>query len=410
MNGFASSIRIFSLGTLRLIGNCANGCAIGLTEQGAQDCASYSQGAIDVAELNRRQPELVNALNQYDFFPENADEWNSLKSAYLHVTDRCNMSCVGCYSRSSTRNVISDPPLNDIYNMIDKLSRAGVQTLHISGGEPALRKDLCDIVEHAKASGIAHVDLATNGLLAFAGLDLERLASCIDKVSVSVDGLPVGSARKVRVEGDKDRQLQAIRVLKSHDINVVMLPTVHAKNVEDIPAYANLAATMGVPINYSVLSCSACNKDLGELAFTEDSLRQLAQVIAEQASRVSGNEQMPALFARLSCGAGKSMLSIGVDGDAYPCHMLQAPGYCMGNLLQDSVDAILASPVRKEFESVTVENIDGCSMCDYRYLCGGGCRARAAIADGLHVKDPYCTLLKAYYSSVIRYTQRIIES
>ena len=109
-----------------------------------------------------------------------------------------------------------------------------------------------------------------------------------------------------------------------------------------------------------------------------------------------------------SSGAGKTTLSVGADGNAYPCHMLQAPGYCMGNLLHNSLDAILASPVRRELESATVENIDGCSLCDYRYLCGGGCRARAAIVDGPHTKDPYCTLLKTHYAKVENRMEEII--
>ncbi len=408
MNGFASKVRVFSLGALSLIGNCANGCVIGLTGQGAQDCERYSKGTIDVAELERRQPELAHAFRQYGFFHEDDDERKPLQSAYLHVTDRCNMNCVGCYSRSSARNVIPDLSLDAICSIINKLACAEVETLHISGGEPALRSDLCSIVEHAKATGIARVDLATNGLLAFAGLDLSRLASCIDSVSVSVDGLPDDSVHAVRSEERKDQQLQAIRIPQSQGIDVAMLPTIHARNVEDIPAYADLAAKMGVRINYSMLSCSACNRDLGRLAFTEDALHRLAEVIVEQASQSSQHDELPALSVRLSCGAGKTTLSVGADGNAYPCHMLQAPEYCMGNLLHNSLDAILASPVRRELESATVENIDGCSLCDYRYLCGGGCRARAAIVDGPHTKDPYCTLLKTHYAKVENRMEEII--
>lgn len=408
MNGFASGVRMFTLGTLHVIGNCNNGCVVGLTEQGAQDCADYAQGAISITELEQRQPELTSALRQYRFFCDETSARNPLQSAYLHVTDRCNMNCVGCYSRSSARNAISDLSLDEMRRIINKLARTGVKALHISGGEPALRSDLCDIVEHAKQAGITRVDLATNGFLAYAGLDLDRLASTIDKVSVSVDGLPDGSLQEIRSKESKSQQLQAIHILQSHGINVAMLPTIHAKNVEDIPSYADLAAEMGVPVNYSMLSCSACNKDLGELAFTENTLRRLAEIIAEQTARVSRNNELPALSVRLSCGAGKTTLSVGADGSVYPCHMLQSSEYCMGNILHDPMEKILGSPVHSAFEEVTVENIDGCSSCTYRYLCGGGCRARAATANGLNTKDPYCALLNAHYANVKKRMEEIV--
>ena len=409
MNGFASSVRMFTLGTLQLIGNCNNGCVVGLTEQGAQDCASYVQGTLGAAELEQRQPELVGAFRQYGFFHDEPDACNSPQSAYLHVTDRCNMNCVGCYSRSDMRNAISDLSLEEMRSIIDKLVSAGVKTLHISGGEPALRSDLCDIIEYAKQASVARIDLATNGLLAYASLDLDRLASCIDGVSVSVDGLPDGSLQEIRTGESRDQQLQAIRILQAHGINVTMLPTIHAKNIENIPAYADLADIMGVPVNYSVLSCSACNKDLGELTFTEHALHRLAEIMAEQASRSSRHDKLPTLSVRLSCGAGKTTLSVAADGRAYPCHMLQSPEYCMGDILHDPMEKILGSRMWNESKELTVEDVKECSSCAYRYLCGGGCRARATVAGGLRNKDPYCALLKKHYANLAEQTQRVMK-
>ena len=199
-------------------------------------------------------------------------------------------------------------------------------------------------------------------------MDLDRLASCIDGVSVSVDGLPGGSPQVIRSGESRGQQLQAIRILQAHDINVTMLPTIHAKNIENIPAYMDLADIMCVPVTYSVLSCSACNKDLGELTFTENALHRLAEIMAEQASRSSRHGELAALSARLSCGAGKTTLSVAADGCAYPCHMLQSPEFCMGDILHDPMEKILASRIRNAFLEVTDENIEECLSCAYRYL------------------------------------------
>ena len=53
--------------------------------------------------------------NSFRFLPENVESYleennffvdleGKIGQAYLHVTDRCNMDCVGCYSRTSLRN------------------------------------------------------------------------------------------------------------------------------------------------------------------------------------------------------------------------------------------------------------------------------------------------------------------
>ena len=400
MDGFARSVRLFSVGMIGLIGNCDNGCVIGLTTEGVRDCTDFGNSIIDIGELERRQPELVYAFRRYGFLDEGCFYGKgSLRSAYLHVTDRCNMDCVGCYSRSDGRNKTPDLPFADLCAIIDKLASLGIQRLHLSGGEPALRCDLCAIAEHAKKAGITWVDLATNGLLAFSDFDLDRLSACIDDVFVSVDGLPDGANRRIRIESSKQSQLRAICILRSNGLNVTMLPTIHAKNIDDIPTYLNLADKLKVRISFSMLSCSACNRNLEDLGFTKKDLLRIAHFLDIESAR---GGKKPVLSARLSCGAGKTMVSVSADGGVYPCHMLQAPEFCIGNMLHDPLVKIVESHVRQEFLDLTVESVEECSSCTYAYLCGGGCRARAFAEEGLLKKDPYCRMLQEHYANVVR--------
>ena len=400
MDGFACSVRMFSIGALSLIGNCDNGCVVGLTVEGVRDCTDFGNNVIEIGELERRQPELVYAFRRYGFLAEGRfHDKGLLQSAYLHVTDRCNMDCVGCYSRSNGRNKTPDLSLDDLCAIIDKLAGLGIQRLHLSGGEPALRRDLCAIAEHAKKAGITWVDLATNGLLAFSDLDLDRLSACIDDVFISVDGLPDGTNSRIRIESSKQSQLRAICILRSHGLNVTMLPTIHVKNIDDIPTYLNLADKLKVRISFSMLSCSACNRNLGGLGFSEKDLLRIARVLDAESAR---GGKKPVLSARLSCGAGKTMVSVSADGGVYPCHMLQVPEFRIGNILHDPLVKIAESYVHQEFLDLTVESVEECSSCTYAYLCGGGCRARAFAEEGLLKKDPYCRMLQEHYANVVR--------
>lgn len=402
MESFASEVRLFSVMNLSMIAHCGNGCVIGLTDDAAELCDALMRGACSQQGIASVQPHLYEALQQYGFFGDSKydTELEAVCSAYLHVTDRCNLSCVGCYSASTQRNRLKDLPLESVFLLIDKLAEMGVTELHLSGGEPGLRDDLCDIAEHARAAGVTYLDVATNGAIAISGIDFARLSALVDYVVVSIDGIPGICASQLRGNDVCTMALQAAATLKDAGVPIRLLPTIHARNISDMPAYSELAKRMGAPISFSVLSCSACNPDLGDLQFDDASLVALArQLSAVQAEGVWSDA--PPLSARFCCGAGRSALSVAADGRIYPCHMLHDEAYCMGNLLTGSVEDVLDSPVRKRFAGLSAERFKDCSACDIRFLCGGGCRARAVSAGSLEAKDPYCALMREHFGGIV---------
>lgn len=402
MEPFTSGVRLFAVMGLPMIAHCGNGCVIGLTDDAAELCDALMHGACSLQDVASAQPQLYEALQQYGFLGDSKYDADSetVCSAYLHVTDRCNLSCVGCYSASAQRNRLKDLSLESVFLLIDKLAEMGVTELHLSGGEPGLRDDLCDIAEHARAAGVTHLDVATNGAIAISGIDLVRLNASVDYIVVSIDGIPGACPSYIRGSDACKAALDAAESLIGAGVNVQLLPTIHARNISDMSAYSALAERMGVPINFSALSCSVCNPDLGDLQFDNSSLVALARQL--RAMQAEGAwDDAPPLAARFCCGAGRSALSVAADGRVYPCHMLHDEMYCMGNLLTDSVAEVLDSPVRKRFAGLSVERFKGCSACDIRYLCGGGCRARAVSVGSLETKDPYCTLMKEHFGGIV---------
>ena len=66
------------------------------------------------------------------------------------------------------------------------------------------------------------------------------------------------------------------------------------------------------------------------------------------------------------CAAGAKVASVGHDGNVYPCSC--------------------------------VDDIAKCRDCDYRYYCGGGCRARSLLDGGnLDSPDSYCAMNMRFY-------------
>ena len=72
----------------------------------------------------------------------------------LQLTLRCNLSCGFCAVAANEQQGPELDPLR-ILDIIDQAHSLGLQQLHLTGGEPALRSDLEQVIQHATSLGIA---------------------------------------------------------------------------------------------------------------------------------------------------------------------------------------------------------------------------------------------------------------
>src|SRR5438045_6758485 len=80
---------------------------------------------------------------------------------HVDVTYRCNERCVHCYLDHDDHGEMTTA---EIKGLLDQMADAGVFFLVLSGGEIFLRRDLLDIVEHARKLQFA-VKLKTNAVM-----------------------------------------------------------------------------------------------------------------------------------------------------------------------------------------------------------------------------------------------------
>lgn len=383
-----------------MIGNTANGCLAGLTPEGAALCHRMFSEDVAPEEIDAVDSELRLCLTQ-GAFDRNATPANTLHTAYLHVTHHCNLQCVGCYSAIDNRNAAHDLPYDELCRIIGQLAQTGVQELIISGGEPFLRDDLVDLCAHASCMGIPDITVLTNGTLLSLGT-LQNLSSWVRTVSVSFDGATANGRATIRGTQRFSQLVDAVKLIQSANITAHILPTLHNGNVNDYEAYCKLAEELEVSLSFSLLSISHDDPKAEKLAPCSESLANLAvKVLSSQSPSISiSDTPLGSLATRISCGAGQSIVSIAADGTLYPCHMLHRSSYALGNLIENNLTDLLSKGGDTLPQSV--DEVAGCSDCEIRYLCGGGCRARAQHAHGdPYGTDPYCSLMRRYYELIL---------
>ncbi len=338
-----------------------------------------------------------------------------LQSCYLHVTQACNLQCRTCYSWRENRNDRKQElSLEEMEGILSELSRNGLKTLVISGGEPLMRRDLPEILRLAKQRyQIPKIVLITNGTLVTPKI-AERLAPWVDEVSVSLDGPEEAINAYIRGRGNFDRAIRGVRFFRDASVkSVSLLSTLTHYNLPYVSDFRDLAEQLGVGLSFSMFVGvgAGSSPESEDLYLTPEDLVTIGKFIMKGEVRLQldteGNDVLPFaqnnsevmkinLDSRVGCGVGARIIAIDYDGGVYPCHMLMRPELRMGTLLQDSLeDILLNSTLGKFFRLLDVDSIDVCKKCSLRYFCGGGCRASAYSSSGsLTSHDPACALYR----------------
>jgi len=109
----------------------------------------------------------------------------------ISVTDRCNLRCKYCMPAKKIEWLPREKilSLEEIADVVREAAMIGITQIRLTGGEPLLRKNICELIAMLKKiTGITEVTLTTNGILLeqFA----EKLAqNGLDRINISLDTL-----------------------------------------------------------------------------------------------------------------------------------------------------------------------------------------------------------------------------
>lgn len=170
----------------------------------------------------------------------------------LSLDDACNFRCLYCLPHGY-RKENPDPPLSaaEIRRLVSAFAGMGFWKLRLTGGEPALRRDLVEIVASVAAvPGLRRLALSTNGhrLRELAGV---LAAAGLDAVNVSVDSLL--PERFLRITGH-DRLAEILAGVQhcleqnlATKLNVVLMRGI---NEDELPAFLELTRERPLDVRF----------------------------------------------------------------------------------------------------------------------------------------------------------------
>jgi radical SAM protein with 4Fe4S-binding SPASM domain len=291
-------------------------------------------------------------------------------SVHLDITYRCNERCVHCYLDHDDHGEMTTDEIREI---LDQLSDAGVFFLTLSGGEVLMRRDFFEIVEHARRL-LFNVKVKTNGVM-IREPEARRIRELgVEQVQISVySHRPEVHDAITKLPGSLKRTVEAIRFLKSQGLKVVIANVLMASNLFDNAGVIALAKELGVSYTLdptitpkmdgdtSILALRMPGSGLKQLFHSEELVGDVEEFCAPPPA--PGEDVMEGF----PCSAGHTACYISPYGDVFPCVQFPLPS---GNVRQQKfLDIWRTSSQLKEVRSIRARNLPTCSTCAHVGTC-----------------------------------------
>jgi len=161
------------------------------------------------------------------------------------LTHRCPLQCPYCSNPLALERVDGELGSDIWQDVLAQAAELGVLQLHLSGGEPTLRRDLEDIVGRAASLGL-YSNLITAGVL----LTRDRLAALaergLDHVQVSIQDSDAANADRIaHYAGGHAKKLEVARWTRALKLPLTINAPIHRQNIDSLPAIIELALELG---------------------------------------------------------------------------------------------------------------------------------------------------------------------
>ncbi|MCZ7660274.1 MAG: pyrroloquinoline quinone biosynthesis protein PqqE [Xanthobacteraceae bacterium] len=320
------------------------------------------------------------------------------------LTHRCPLACPYC-SNPLRLDAREDELDTETWARVFREAAAlGVLQVHLSGGEPAARRDIVELTAAAHDAGL-YTNLITSGV----GVASERFAALsdagLDHVQVSIqDSEPESADRIAGYRGAFARKNALAAEVIRHGMPLTVNAVMHRANIDHIEAMVDLALALGAGrveiahVQYYGWALKNRDRLMPTREQVERAVATVGALRARHHGRIVIDAVVPDYYARLpkACvgGWGRRSLNVTPSGKVLPCHAAETiPGLVFWNVRAHSLaDIWQNAPAFNAFRGEDWMQ-EPCRTCPKRGEDFGGCRCQAlALTGDARAADPVCHL------------------
>ena len=318
------------------------------------------------------------------------------------LTHRCPLKCPYCSNPLELAKRSAELSTEEWIDVFEQAARMGVLHVHLSGGEPASRRDLEDLVTGAREAGL-YTNLITSGV----GLTEARFADLVerglDHVQLSIQGVDAETAD--RLGGYKrgfDQKMRVADWVKASGVPLTVNAVMHRQNLDRLDETVELAVRLGAR-RLEVANTQYhgwAYKNRFALMPTVEQVKRGGEIVAEARERLKGilvidyvtPDHLGSYPKPCMGGWARVGLCVTPKGTVLPCHAAET----ITTLEFENVrDRPLAEIWSKGTAFTAYRGTDWmgepCQGCERQTRDWGGCRCQAFAWTGdAGATDPVC--------------------
>lgn len=266
-------------------------------------------------------------------------------SGIFELTPRCNLRCKMCYVRltpEEMRPIGNELSTGQWISIAQQAKEAGTLFLLLTGGEPTLRKDFCQLYEQIAQMGFS-ISVNTNGTLLSPAIRELWKKYPPAMVNITLYGTCKEDYQRLCGDGAAfDRVSDALNWLISQGILVHLNTTIAPDNADRWLQLEEFAASLGLDLRMTTycfpparrMGSGSCNEfsrisaeDAADLICRDMIYQHGLPFVQKVAATLSAPPQMECegIGETIQCMAGRAQYWMTWDGRMTPCGMLPEP-------------------------------------------------------------------------------------
>ncbi len=322
--------------------------------------------------------------------------------AIWETTQACDLACLHCRACAKPLRDSGELRTDEAKRLLERFAEAGVPLVILTGGDPAKRPDLVELVAHGHSLGLSMGLTPSATPLVTPELVRELERAGLSRLAISLDAPTAEMHDAFRgVPGSFRLSLDILAAARAAGIATQINTSVHAGNIAELARMTSVVRDAGCvlwSVFFIVPTGRAQMRMLPEPEAVEQAMELLADIVEREPFAVKTTaaphyrrvlaQRKKAKGAKLDYGVhgnqglrvndGRGFLFVSHRGEVFPSGFL--PIKCGNVREQDVIEIYRHHPVFTALRDTSALR-GKCGVCEFKAICSGS-RARAYAETG----------------------------